>query len=53
MILNLSGRFKMMFHVHKEDDIMILIQLVREFGIRAIAIVRAVVMSIERKSLQH
>jgi imidazolonepropionase-like amidohydrolase len=33
----LSGRFKMMFHVHKEDDIMILIQLVREFGIRAIA----------------
>jgi imidazolonepropionase-like amidohydrolase len=33
----LSGRLKMMFHVHKEDDIMILIQLVREFGIRAIA----------------
>jgi len=27
----------MMFHVHKEVDIMILIQLVREFGIRAIA----------------
>lgn len=24
-----------MFHVHKEDDIMILIQLIKEFGIRA------------------
>lgn len=33
----LSGRFKMMFHVHKEDDIMILIQLVREFGIKGVA----------------
>jgi imidazolonepropionase-like amidohydrolase len=33
----LSGRFKMMFHVHKEDDIMVLIQLVKEFGIKAIA----------------
>jgi len=33
----LSGRFKVMFHVHKEDDIMVLIQLVREFGIKAIA----------------
>jgi len=25
----LSGKFKMMFHVHKEDDIMVLIQLVK------------------------
>ena len=33
----LSGRFKMMFHVHKEDDIMMLIQLVKEFGIKSIA----------------
>jgi imidazolonepropionase-like amidohydrolase len=33
----LSDRFKMMFHVHKEDDVMILIQLVREFGIKVIA----------------
>ncbi|MGC2669490.1 MAG: amidohydrolase family protein [Candidatus Nitrosopolaris sp.] len=33
----LSGRFKMMFHVHKEDDIMVLIQLVKEFGIKSIA----------------
>ena len=33
----LSGRFKMMFHVHKEDDIMVLIQLVKEFGIKVIA----------------
>jgi imidazolonepropionase-like amidohydrolase len=33
----LSGRFKIMFHVHKEDDIMVLIQLVKEFGIKAIA----------------
>jgi imidazolonepropionase-like amidohydrolase len=33
----LSGRFKVLFHVHKEDDIMVLIQLVREFGIKAIA----------------
>jgi len=31
----LSGRFKMMFHVHKEDDIMVLIQLVKEFGKRS------------------
>lgn len=33
----LSGRFKMMFHVHKEDDVMILIQIVKEFGIKAVA----------------
>lgn len=33
----LSGKLKMMFHVHKEDDIMVLIQLVKEFGIKAIA----------------
>ena len=33
----LSGKFKVMFHVHKEDDVMILIQLVREFGLNAIA----------------
>lgn len=33
----LSGKFKVMFHVHKEDDVMILIQLVREFALNAIA----------------
>jgi imidazolonepropionase-like amidohydrolase len=33
----LSGKFKMLFHVHKEDDIMILIQLAKEFGINVIA----------------
>jgi imidazolonepropionase-like amidohydrolase len=33
----LSGKYKMMFHVHKEDDVMILIQLAKEFGIKAIA----------------
>jgi imidazolonepropionase-like amidohydrolase len=33
----LSGRFKMMFHVHKEDDVMILIQILKEFGIKAVA----------------
>jgi len=33
----LSGRFKMIFHVHKEDDIMILIQIAKEFGIKAFA----------------
>jgi imidazolonepropionase-like amidohydrolase len=27
----------MMFHVHKEDDIMVLIELTKEFGIKAIA----------------
>src|SRR5438093_5563054 len=33
----LSDKFKVMFHVHKEDDVMILIQLVKEFGLNAIA----------------
>ena len=33
----LSNRFKMMVHVHKEDDIMVLIQLIKEFGIKVIA----------------
>jgi hypothetical protein len=30
----LSGKYKMMFNVHKEDDIMVLLQLVKEFGIK-------------------
>ena len=30
----LSGKYKMMFHVHKEDDIMVLLQLVKEFDIK-------------------
>lgn len=33
----LSNRFKMMVHVHKEDDIMVLLQLIKEFGIKVIA----------------
>lgn len=33
----LSDKYKVMFHVHKEDDVMILIQLVKEFGIKAVA----------------
>jgi imidazolonepropionase-like amidohydrolase len=33
----LSNKFKMMVHLHKEDDAMVLIQLAREFGIKAIA----------------
>jgi imidazolonepropionase-like amidohydrolase len=33
----LSNKYKMMFHVHKEDDIMVLIELISEFGIKAIA----------------
>jgi imidazolonepropionase-like amidohydrolase len=33
----LSNKYKMMVHLHKEDDVMVLIQLVNEFGIRAIA----------------
>ena len=33
----LLNRFKMMVHVHKEDDIMVLIQLIKEFGIKVIA----------------
>jgi imidazolonepropionase-like amidohydrolase len=30
----LSGKYKMMFHVHKEDGVMVLLQLVKEFGIK-------------------
>ena len=37
----LSGKFKMMFHVHKEDDIMVLIQLAKEFGIKILQITAA------------
>jgi imidazolonepropionase-like amidohydrolase len=33
----LSNKYKMMVHLHKEDDAMVLIQLVREFGIKAVA----------------
>ncbi len=33
----LSKRLKMMVHVHKEDDIMVLLQLIKEFGIKVIA----------------
>lgn len=33
----LSNKLKMMVHVHKEDDIMVLLQLIKEFGIKAIA----------------
>jgi imidazolonepropionase-like amidohydrolase len=33
----LSNRIKMMVHVHKEDDIMVLLQLIKEFGIKVIA----------------
>ncbi len=33
----LSNKFKMMVHLHKEDDAMVLIQLAREFGIKVIA----------------
>lgn len=33
----LSGKNKLMVHVHKEDDIMILLNLVNEFKIKAIA----------------
>ena len=33
----LSNKYKMMVHLHKEDDVMILIQLVNEFGIKAVA----------------
>jgi len=32
----LSGKQKMMVHLHKEDDAMVLIQLVQEFGIKAV-----------------
>lgn len=33
----LSNKYKIMFHVHKEDDVMLLINLTKEFGIKAIA----------------
>jgi imidazolonepropionase-like amidohydrolase len=33
----LSNKFKMMVHLHKEDDAIVLIQLAKEFGIKAIA----------------
>ena len=33
----LSGKHKMMVHVHKEDDVIVLIQLANEFGIRIVA----------------
>ncbi|MEM0271583.1 MAG: imidazolonepropionase [Thermoprotei archaeon] len=32
----LSGKYKMMVHLHKEDDAMILLELVREFGFKAV-----------------
>jgi hypothetical protein len=30
----LSAKYKMMIHVHKEDDVMVLLQLAKEFGIK-------------------
>jgi imidazolonepropionase-like amidohydrolase len=30
----LSAKYKMMVHVHKEDDVMVLLQLAKEFGIK-------------------
>ena len=33
----LSNKLKMMIHVHKEDDIMVLLHIIKEFGIKAIA----------------
>ena len=33
----LSGKYKMMVHVHKEDDVIVFIQLAREFGIKVVA----------------
>jgi imidazolonepropionase-like amidohydrolase len=33
----LSNKYKMMVHVHKEDDAMVLIQLANEFGFKAVA----------------
>jgi imidazolonepropionase-like amidohydrolase len=32
----LSGKYKIMFHVHKEDDVIVLFQLVKEFGIKEV-----------------
>src|ERR671910_680408 len=33
----LSNKYKLMVHLHKEDDAIVLIQLVKEFGIKAVA----------------
>jgi imidazolonepropionase-like amidohydrolase len=33
----LSNKFKMMVHLHKEDDAIVLIQLAKEFGVKAVA----------------
>jgi hypothetical protein len=33
----LSNKLKIMVHVHKEDDVMVLLQIIKEFGIKAIA----------------
>jgi hypothetical protein len=33
----LLGKYKMMVHVHKENDIMVLIQLAKAFGIKVVA----------------
>jgi imidazolonepropionase-like amidohydrolase len=33
----LVGKYKMMIHLHKEDDVMVLIQLANEFGIKVVA----------------
>ena len=33
----LYGKYKMMVHVHKEDDVIVLIQLASEFGIKVVA----------------
>jgi imidazolonepropionase-like amidohydrolase len=32
----LGGKYKMMVHLHKEDDAMVLLSLVREFGFKAV-----------------
>jgi imidazolonepropionase-like amidohydrolase len=32
----LSGKYKMMVHLHKEDDAMVLVELVKEFGFKAV-----------------
>ena len=47
----LSGKCKMMFHVHKQDDIMVLLQLVKEFGIKEASLTIAL-MYIDRKCLK-
>ena len=33
----LLGKYKVMVHVHNEDDIMVLIQLAKGFGIKVVA----------------